>query len=135
MSNNSAQRQFLVTIAGVAGTFAGFRGGETTSDVTRDFDGGSLRPDVMTGPASTADIRISRGWRRDRDIAIVKKLRPRVGRFRTTITVQPLDEDLVPAGAPDVYSGVLSGLTPTEVDANSGNVSRLELVFAVEDVR
>lgn len=135
MGNKSAQRQFLITVAGVAGTFAGFRGGETTSDVTRDFDGGSLTPDILTGPATTADIRVSRGWRRDRDIDVVKKLRPRVGRFRTSVTVQPLDEDLVPAGTPDVYTAILVGLTPTEADANSGNVSRLELVFAVESVR
>lgn len=135
MANKSAQRQFLITVAGIDGTFAGFRGGETKSEATRDFDGGSLNPDVLMSPAATDDIRVSRGWRRDRDIDVVKKYRPRVGRFRTTVTVQPLDEDLVPAGAPDVYSGVLNGVSPSEADANSGNVARLELSFAVESVR
>ena len=134
MENKSAQRLFLVNVAGIEGTFATFRGAETTSEVTRDYDGGSKRPDILAGPPATSDVRVGRGWRRRRDIAVVKKYRPQVGSWRTVVTLQELDENLVKVGAPERHSGLLVGLTPREVDANSSAVARLEMTFAIEDI-
>lgn len=130
----SAQRQFLIKVNGVDGYFATRRGGEVTSDASREFDGGSLVPEVLTSPATPGDLTVGRAYKAERDAAVLAELRKKVGRWRTSVNVQPTDQDLVAKGRPTVYHGILIGVSDPEADANSGDPARLELTFAVETV-
>lgn len=135
VQRKAAQRQAFITVAGVEGTFATHSGGDTTATVSREYDGGSLTPELMSSPAETADITVGRAFEPTRDRPIIKRLRSQVGRMRTTVTVQDTDENLVRVGSPDVYAdALLIGVTPTESDANSGDAKRFELTWAVTSV-
>lgn len=132
---SAAQRQFLVSVAGVPGLFASKSGGNTTSEVNRVYNGGSLTPELMAAPAQTEDVTAGRPWDPERDAPIVARLRPLVGRGRMTVSVQPTDVDLIAIGRPTVYANaLLIGVTEPEADADSGDPARLELTFAVESV-
>lgn len=133
MAPPNAQREFLVTVSGIEGYWARKEGGATTADATKAWDGGSLRPSVLTAPAETDDVTLTRPFRVERDAAVVARLKRIVGRSAHTITVVPTDRDLVPAGPPEVYTGVLRSVTGPPVDASSGDASTVELVFAIED--
>lgn len=130
----AAQRQFLIKVDGVDGYFATRTGGETTADAAREFDGGSLTPEILTGPAQTGDLTVGRPYKPERDAHLIRLYRPLVGRLRKTITVQPTDADLVARGKPTVYNGVLIGISDPEANAGSGDAARVELTFAVETV-
>lgn len=130
----SAQRQFLIKVNGIDGYFATRRGGETTSDAAREFDGGSLVPEVLTSPATPGDLTVGRAYKPERDAGVLSSVRPKVGRWRTSVSVQPTDRDLVAKGRPTVYHGILIGVSDPEADANSGDPARLELTFAIESV-
>ena len=128
----SAQRQFLIRVAGIDGYFATKSGGSMEADASREFDGGSLTPEVMTSPAVPTDITVGRPFKPGRDAALLARLRPLVGRWRTSVSQQPTDIDLVPVGKPTVYNGVLTAVNDPEADASSGDSARIELTFAVE---
>lgn len=131
----AAQRQFLVTIEGIAGTWATKAGAETSADTTDVYDGGRKAPEKLASPATTDNVTLSRPYRPARDGALAKRLRPIVGSFRSTVTVQPTDADLIPYGAPTVYANaLLVRLAEPEHDAASGDPSVVELEFAVETV-
>lgn len=130
----AAQRQFLITVSGVAGRFQTRTGAAITAETSREYDGGSLVGDVVTGPPVPADLVVGRAYRPGRDAPILAALRPKVSRWRTTITVQPADADLIAVGRPTVYTGILVGLSDPDADANSSSTARLELTFAVESV-
>lgn len=132
---SAAQRQFLVSVAGVSGLFATKSGGATTAEVTRVYNGGKLTPELLASPAQTEDLTIGRPWDPDRDAPVLARLRPLVGRHRTTVSVQPTDVDLVAVGRPTVYANaLLIGVNDPEADADSGDAARLELTWAVESV-
>ena len=131
----AALRQFLVGVVGVAGYFATMWGGETSADTTDVYDGGKLTPEKLAAPATTANVVISRPYDPERDQPIITRLRPQVGRFRATVSVQPTDADLVPVGSPEVYANaLLVKVQAPEADAASGDAATLELEFAVETV-
>jgi hypothetical protein len=131
----TAQRQSIVTALGIEGAFATKTGGETSAEVTKVYDGGSTTPENLAGPPTTDNVTCGRPYRATRDAAIIKRLRPRVGSFRTTITVQPTDADLIPYGPPTVYAdALLVRLAESEVDAASGEPGMIELEFAIETV-
>jgi hypothetical protein len=131
----AAQRQFLVKVAGISDFFSTKSGGEMTSEVGVAWDGGKLSPEKLTSPALPADVTVSRPYDPVRDGPVLARLRPAVGRWRTTITIQPADADLVPIGRPVAYaSAILIGLTDPEVDAASGEPAMLELTFSPETV-
>lgn len=130
----SAQRQFLISVAGIPGYFARRPAHEVTADAAREFDGGSLTPEVLTGPGIPQDLVVGRAYKPERDADVLAKLRPLVSRWRTTITVQPTDRDLVKVGRPTVYTGILIRTSDPDADSNSGDAARWELTFAVEAV-
>jgi hypothetical protein len=132
----AAQRQFLVKVSQIDGYWTTKGGGATTSEVAREFDGGSLTPELLAAPAQTGDITVSRAYKPERDAQLLALYRPRVGRERATITVQPTDADLVRIGPPTIYANaLLAGVNDPEADANSGQPARIELTFAVADVK
>lgn len=128
-------RQFIVNVQGLTGTWMTKTGGDISADVAKAWDGGSRTPDLLTGPAGTDNITISRVYDPIRDADIVKFVKKNVGRFRPTITVTPVDEDGVAVGDPDVYSPtVLVRYKAPDVDASSGDPAPFELEFAVSEV-
>lgn len=128
----SAARQFLVSVAGIDGFFATKQGGETSSEASKVHDGGNLNPEVLTAPAQIDDLTVGRPYDPTRDGPVAARLRRIVGRWATSITVTPTDRDLVPVGAAVTYRGVLTRIREPEVNAESGDPSRIELVFAIE---
>lgn len=136
----AAQRQFLVAIDGLGSHTQDYwgskSGGGITAEATKVFDGGKLQPEVITAPAEVDDVTISRPYDPLRDQPIMHRLKKQVGVWRTTITVQPAETDLSASRVPpDVYpDAVLVGLTPSDVDASSGDPATYELVFAVGSV-
>lgn len=132
----AAARQFLVTAAGIEGTFATKSGGNKTSSANKVWDGGSLVPDVLAAPPEVDDLTISRPYDPDRDQDLLTALLAMVGQFRTTVTVAPTYGDLTRTRSkPRVYSNcLLTGVTEPEVDASSGDPATFELTFAVASV-
>lgn len=128
----SAARQFLIRVSGIDGYFSTRTGGEMTSDASREFDGGSLTPEVLTGPATPGDLTVGRPYKPERDAELLRRLRPLVGRWRTSVASTPTDRDLVAVGSPTVWQGVLIGVNDPEADAGSGDAVRIELTFAIE---
>jgi hypothetical protein len=135
----SAQRSFLVSFRqtgrGTAklGYWATKSGGDITSDSSKVYDGGNLRPTVLTAPAEVDDITVGRPYDPIRDEPFLRNFRKRVGRIKGTLSVQPTDIDLVPVGRPLVYPDVtLIGMTEPEMDAASGDAAMFELTFAAE---
>lgn len=128
----AAQRQFLIRVAGIDGYFATKTGGAMEAEASREFDGGSLTPEVMTSPAIPTDVVIGRPFKPGRDAELLRRLRPLTGRWRTSVSQQPTDIDLVPVGKPTVYTGVLRAVNDPESDASSGDAARIELTFAIE---
>jgi hypothetical protein len=128
----SAQRMFLVSVSGIPGYFQTKSGGETTSETARNFDGGSLVPQVLAGPADRANVTVSRAWSNDRDRAIHKLLRDSVGKRRASIYVQPANEDLVATGPATTYTNaLLVRVSEPDIDSGSGDPAMFELEFAV----
>lgn len=130
-----ARRQWLVTVAGIAGTFTTKTGGNITAANSKVFDGGSPTPQILSGIPEVDNVTVGRPWDSNRDASIVKTLRPKVGSFETTITIQQTDRDFNAIGDPIVYAGaLLVGLTFPEADSSSGDASTFDLEFAVASV-
>jgi len=128
----SAQRQFLIKVAGIDGYFATKSGGNISSDTNKVYDGGSDTPDVLSGPAEADNITVSRSYDLQRDGAVLRRLRKMVGRWETTVSVTATDRDLVAIAEPQVYpNALLVGLTEPETDASSGDAAEYELEFAI----
>lgn len=127
-----AQRQFLVSVAGIDGFFATKSGGNVSADVSRVWDGGQDRPELLPAPAEADNLTVGRPYDPDRDGPLLNSLRIQVGRFVTTVTVQPTDRDLAPVGDPQVFPlALLSSVNEPDTDAASGDVATLELEFTI----
>lgn len=135
MGIKSAQRQYIVTVSGISGTFAQKSGGDISADAAKIYDGGSLTPDVLAGPAEVGNITVTRSVEHARDAATLKTLRSKVGQYEATITVTPTDANLVTLGSPVIYpKALLIGFTELEADASSGEAATYSLEFLVPRV-
>lgn len=128
----SAQRQFLVKVSGIDGYFSTKSGGNISADTNKHYDGGAIVPDVLASPAQAENVTVSRAF----DVAVdpdrLAGLRAKVGRWRTTISVTPTDEDLIATGTPVVYpEALLVGMTEPDYDSSGGDVATWELEFAI----
>lgn len=128
----AAQRQFLVSVAGVDGLFARKEGGEVSGDTSKVWDGGALTPEVVAAPAEADNVTVGRPFDPVRDWPVLKRLRPLVNRWRTSVSVIPTDADLIPVGEPLTYVALLTRVADAEVDASSGDPAELELEFVIE---
>lgn len=132
MATKSAQRQFLVKVSGIDGYFSTKSGGNISSDTNKHFDGGATIPDVLASPAQAENISVSRAYDVSVDPDRLATLRQKVGRWRTTISVTPTDEDLIATGTPVVYpEALLVGMTEPDYDSSGGDVATWELEFAI----
>lgn len=128
----SAQRQFLVKVAGIDGYWMTKSGGNIASDTNKVYDGGADQPDVLAGPAEADNVTVSRAYDLQRDLAVLERLRKQVGRWQTTVSITPTDRDLIAVAKPQVYpEALLVGLTEPETDSSSGDAATFELEFAI----
>lgn len=135
MANAAAQRQHLTSVKGIEGYWARKTGGDKSGDTTKVWDGGAKVPDVLGQPPETSDVVLVRPYKPERDGPLAKRLRLQVNKWRTTVTVQDTDPDLVPIGDPTVYSdALLKAVGEPERNAASGDTGELTLTFAVSDV-
>ncbi len=130
----ASARQQLVEVKGFPGYFATKEGGEIEAETSKVWDGGTLKPETMAGPATTGNVTVSRPYRPAVHGAILKRLAKQVGRWRTTVSVWDTDPDLGPVGEPIVYANaLLVRMARPEADASSSDASTFELEFAVDE--
>ncbi|HTW17082.1 MAG TPA: hypothetical protein VMF51_18270 [Nocardioides sp.] len=133
----STQSQYLIT-AVIDGTpteaWDTLSGGETTAEITKRRPGGTTKEKSYASRPTTGAVTIGRGYERERDIALGRRLRARVGRARVVITEQPLDDDGLPWGKPTIYIGRLASINTGDVDSNSDEPRECELVAEIEEV-
>lgn len=129
--------QFAVTITidgEPLGIFDKFDGGETSAEETK-YKPGGMQPQKSLGGSSTTDnITVSRLVDNvDReDSALVKRLRPRVGKAECVASQQPLDIDGNPFGKPDVFTGKLQRVAGPGHDSEGSGPSLFELEISTE---
>lgn len=131
----AAARQFIVTVTGgpvkIEGTWASFSGGNVEAETTPVWEGGASYPDSIGGPATTADLELTRPYRPTRDQPIIDKLTKLVGSGVFTVSRQPTDADFVKVGKPTTYPEcVLKSVSVPESDATSSEGSTYSIVFA-----
>lgn len=130
----ASARQQLVEVAGFPGYFATKEGGEITAETSKVWDGGSLKPESMSGPAETSNVTVGRPYRPLVHGPLLKALARQVGSYRTTVSVYDTDPDLGPVGEPTVYANaLLVRLARPQHDAGSSDASTFELEFAVDE--
>lgn len=131
----STQQAWLISVSGIPGYWQNFSGGEKSSETSKDYDGGSLEPEVLASPAEIDNITVTRSYKASRDYEAHRSASSRVGRWRTTVSVTPTDEDLVANGPPRTWpNALLVRCTEIEVDRSSGDAATWELEFAVGNV-
>lgn len=134
--NPSSARQFLVKVEGVQGFFATKTGGNVAADSTKVYNGGSLKPAIISNPPEAEDVEVTRPYDPDRDDEDMRRLLQLVGSWETTVSVTPTDTDLVAIAKPRVYPNArLVGVVEPEVDAASGDPATFGLTFAIADYR
>lgn len=127
----STKLQFIVSIVGIPGNWSQSTGGSLTAEVTKDYDGGSTRPDMIGGLPSADDLELTRAFDPVRDLPLMEKLRKEVGRGRYTVTKQATDANFAKVGKPLTYADcVLLGINDPESDASSSDVAQIVLKFA-----
>jgi hypothetical protein len=133
---SSSQQMFIVTVKGIQGTFMSKSGGDTTSNTTKVYNGGSKTPELLAAPAETDNITISRAYNHDRDYQVLKNCRAKVGRWRTNISVAATDEDLNTRGKSTQYvNALLVRMSEPEYDSAGNDASSFELEFAVASIK
>lgn len=118
---------------GDIGRFARKSGGNVTASVRRYHEGGDFEERITGGPKTADDMTIERPFVLARDLPLYRRARNLTGRARGKIQVQFLDADGRPYGRPLIHTGVLSGATAPDIDADGvGTNMNLTLTFAVE---
>lgn len=133
----SDQRQFLVYVEGIAGTFAKLSGGNVSTPATKAWDGGNPQAQILTGNPEVQDLTVSRPFDPARDGPLLASLRRQVGFFRTTITAVYTDAAYVPVGGSDAWVGKLIDVQGPQVDAGKtgATASDITLKFSCEAAR
>ena len=132
----AAERQFLVSVTGIAGFWATYTPSDVSAATTDVYNGGQRDPEKIASPPKSSNVKVSRPYSPGRDQPLITRLTPLVGRLRTTVSAQPTDPDLFPVGNPDVYANaLLVNVKRPAVDASSGKEAMIELEFAVINVR
>jgi hypothetical protein len=129
--NKSTKRSYLVAVEGIPGTWRTFSGGAGSASVTKDYDGGSDRADLLAGPPEWDDIEVVRTVAPARDDVWIEQLRKLIGRGRFNVTKQATDANWTKIGKPTTYPNcLLIGLTEPETDASSSDAAEVTLTFA-----
>lgn len=132
----STANQFLVNVVVAGrplGTFDTLSGGETSTEIAKRRAGGGVMRTYTNRKRDTSDVTVTRDYDRERDVELARWLRTQTGAV-ATVTEQPLDDDDVAWGKPTVFSGLLSGVGPGDVDSDSGDPRMLSLTIVVGTV-
>lgn len=127
------QYSVTVTVDGIPlpGVFDKFDGGEIDSDAVIYMAGGMADPEALPGTPKVGDVTVSRGFRGERDGPLKKWLNGKVGR-PIVIGKQPLNPDRSPvAGALEVFSGVMKGVSTPSFDSGGNDVSTFDIVASI----
>ncbi len=131
---HATQKDFLVTVSGIDGTFSTCTGGEPEGQSGVSWDGGSNNHVVTVGRPTWPALVVSRPYSPERDGPVETRLLPLIGRggprSRFTISRSALDGDGVVIGEPRVWTdAILTKVKGPEPDADSGTTARFELTF------
>lgn len=126
----SAERQSLITVEGLNGYWQSRTGGDFRYTATKEWDGGALTPDVLTGNGDVTDVTVTRLWDDSRDGPLLPWLLQQNGRWDTTISDSQTDANLVPTGDVIQYFGRLTGVTPPQGNSSSSAAKKLTLTFS-----
>jgi hypothetical protein len=134
----TSQEQFLWTLVvdnyGRVGRFDNGSGGDANANVTKHRQGG-MGPEITLPALPTyTDITLERMYDDYRDHALIRQLRPLVGRNHCTVTMQPLDQDGHSFGYPRVSRGRLSNLKDGSTTSDSTAPRMWSIDVAVETV-
>jgi hypothetical protein len=137
----SDQRQFLVSIAGLAGGFwAQTSGGAVSLPSAKAYDGGNPKPQVLLGNPVVDDLVCTRNYDASVLAVVSKKLKATLMSgtpFTTTITQTPTNGAFKPTGdAGDAWKGVLTKVqTPvTDATKSGANAATLALTFTCTSI-
>ena len=132
----SDQRQFLVTIEGIAGGFwAQISGGDVTVPNVKAYDGGNPIAQVLTGNPVVDDLVCTRNYDPERDGPVAQLLKAGISSgkpFVTMISQDATDPSYSPLGTPpDVWQGTLTKVTTPKADAakSGATAATLALTF------
>lgn len=136
---HATQKDFLVTVSGIDGTFSTCTGGEPEGQTGTSWDGGAKNPVTTVGRPTWPALVVSRPYSPERDGPLEARLQPLIGyggpRSRFTVSRSALDGDGVVIGVPKVWTGaVLTKVRGPEADADSGTGARIELTFMPHQV-
>ncbi len=137
----SDQRQFLVSVAGIAGSFwAQLSGGDISVPSTKAYDGGNPIAQILTGNPSVDDLVLSTNNDPDSDCQHAQPLKaPRKAGtpYPTPIQQDPTDPGYKPTGAPpDTWSGTLTKVTTPKTDSmkTGASAATIALTFTCTSV-
>lgn len=133
----STQSDSLVTVTvdgQPLGIFDTRTGGEVDSEPGKRHVGGQSAPNVYKSRPTTGDVTVSRGYERERDHELARRLELRAGRAEMSVSEQPLDDEGNPWGKPKTWTGKLKSVNTGDYDADSDEPRMLELVMVAKAV-
>ena len=129
MTNKATQHQFRVKVDGIREAFNTFSGGNMERESTRTWSGGSDEYEDLLGPATYANIEVSKDYRLT-DEDWLRNWRGREGVRRATISRQALDENGRAVGKAVTYKNCkLIGITEPETERGSAAQATVALSF------
>jgi len=133
-----SEQQWLVslTVAGVDyGVFDTFGGGDVSAPAVKHRPGG-MGPEVTYNSLPAySDVTLGRVYNTQRDHSLIQTLHDQTGRQLASVTLQPLDDNGAPWGAPRVYQGRIIAVKDGKTDSNSNSPRMFEVDIAVETIQ
>lgn len=124
-----------VTVNGTnLGVFQKRSGGDATAKVQKSREGGMGTEIPYPGLVSYSDMTVSRVRQAQRDVELIRRIRPWGGRVPASITVQPLDTTGNAYGNSETYVGVFLGVSGIHGTANSEAPQMFDLTFSITSV-
>lgn len=129
--STEAQAQISVYIAGIGnlGVFEVASGRTAGGTVVKYTPGGQAEEVVVGGRKTREDITVNRVKLLPRDPDLLAQLDRYRSNAKMKITEQPMDPDYNPSGSPIVWEGIFQEYTWPDVDSESDDPARLQLVM------
>ena len=138
MAASASEQQYLPSISidgvGSLGNFDKFTGGDVTASIVKHRPGGMGNEKSYLGLPVYGNVTVERVYEEERDNSLVAQVRTLVGSTYATVSVQPLDDDANPFGAPRTYRGRIEGVNDGEADSTSSTPRMWSIELVVETV-